>query len=477
MRILLVSHNYLPAHTAGTEVYTAQLAKKLAARGHSLCVFTTEKEISAEHLSMRERVHDGIRVYELINNLHYDDFRQTWDEPRIDQRFAAVLDSFAPDVVHIQHLLYLSVGCVEAARQRGIPVVFTLHDYWLQCARFGQRVHADTSICHTIDFARCGECLSSFKFGQSTLERRAGNALAGLRNATGVDLGKAAVRVSRLLQSRGSSDENGPPDEKRQALAAQLAEKVAQRDRDFRQRLVPLVEQFLSPSRFLRDQFIAWGLPAERITFLRTGIDLEHFQPQPRTRSDLLRVAFIGTLAPHKGPHILLDAWGRIEPALRARARLKLVGPALHNPEYVRGLEQRADELGVELGGALSREDVAIELSKTDLLVMPSVWYENSPLVILEALAARTPLLVSDIGGMAELVEEGASGFRFAVGDAQALALRLSSLIADRSQLERLYRVDQPIKRVDDDAAQLEEVYFEALESARTRIARAKAGA
>ncbi|MEO6711602.1 MAG: glycosyltransferase family 4 protein [Planctomycetota bacterium] len=473
MRILLVSHNYLPLHTAGTEVYTAQLAKKLSSRGHSLSVFTTEKEISAEHLSIRERSHDGVPVHELINNLHYQEFRETWDEPRIDALFASLLDELRPDIVHVQHLLYLSLGCVEAARERGIPVVFTLHDYWLQCARFGQRVHADTSICHTIDFTRCGECLSSFKFKQTSIERRAGSALAGLRSATGVDLGKAAVAVSRLLHSR---DDAPGEVEVAPALAAHLASEVAARERDFRERLVPAVERFLSPSRFLRERFIEWGLPAEKITFLRTGIDLEHFQPRPRTQSELLRVAFIGTLAPHKGPHILLEAWARIDPTLRARGRLKLVGPALHNPEYVRDLELRADALGVEIGGAVAREEVARELSSTDVLVVPSVWYENSPLVILEALAARTPLLVSDIGGMAELVEEGVSGFRFAVGDAAALAARLSSLLADRSRLDHLYQTPQPIKRVDEDAAQLEEIYFEALESVRVRLARTRKG-
>ena len=469
MRILLVSHNYLPAHTAGTEIYTAQLAAKLMARGHVVSVFTTEKEISSEHLSMREREHAGVRVFELINNLHYEHFRQTWDEPRIDQRFAQVLDSLRPDIVHVQHLMYLSLGCVIAAHQRGIPVVFTLHDYWLQCARFGQRVHSDTSICHTIDFARCGECLSSFKYRQSPLQRRTGTALASLRSATGVDLGGAAVRVSRLMQSHATSGESSDSSE----LAAALAQSVAERELGFRERLVPAVERFLSPSRFLRERFIEWGLPSEKISFLRTGIDLEQFQPRPRTHSELLRIGFVGTLAPHKGPHLLLEAWKRIDPQLRSRGRLTLFGPTLHNPDYVRGLERAADALGVELRGGLPREQVASELSSIDLLVVPSVWYENSPLVILEALAARTPLLVSDIGGMAELVEEGHSGFRFPVADVEALSARLADLLGDRSPLDRLYAKDEPIKRVDDDAAQLEELYFEALESVRVRLARA----
>jgi glycosyltransferase involved in cell wall biosynthesis len=364
--------------------------------------------------------------------------------------------------------LYLSLGCVEAARQRKIPVVFTLHDYWLQCARFGQRVHADTTICHAIEFKRCGECLSSFKYRQSPLQRRTSKALANLRSATGVNLGAAAVHVARLMESQGSGAEFEPPAE----LAAELALSVAQRERDFKTRLVPAVERFLSPSHFLRERFIEWGLPAEKIAFLRTGIDLEQFQPRPRTHDERLRIAFIGTLAPHKAPHLLLEAWKRVEPGLRARGKLFLCGPTVHNPEYVRALEREAGALGVELRGALPREGVARELSSIDLLVVPSVWYENSPLVILEALAARTPLLVSDIGGMAELVEEGESGYRFPVGDVTALAARLSALLEDRAPLARLYSKNEPIKRVDDDAAQLEELYFEAIESVRVRLSR-----
>ncbi len=467
MRILLVSHNYLPAHTAGTEVYTAQLAKKLTARGHSVCVFTTEKEISAEHMSLRERTHDGIRVFELINNLHYGSFRETWDEPRIDARFAAVLASFSPDVVHFQHLLYLSVGCVEKAHESNIPVVFTLHDFWLECARFGQRVHADSSICHKIEFGRCGECLTSFRYGQSPLQRHTGNALAGLRSATGIDLGHTAVRMSRMLQSHDVAHGAPVVDP---VHAAEMARQVALRDGDFRTRLVPRVDRFLSPSRFLRQEFIRWGLEPEKIVFLRTGIDLDTFRPRARTSSEFLRVGFIGTLAPHKGPHLLLDAWAQLDPKLRARARLRLVGPAQHHPEYVRDLERRAASVGAELAGPVTREGVAEELARTDLLVVPSIWYENSPLVILEALAARTPLLVSDIGGMAELVEENVSGFRFAVGDVHALGQRIADAIQNPALLQGLYSAAEPIKRVDDDAAQLEELYFEALESARARV-------
>jgi glycosyltransferase involved in cell wall biosynthesis len=106
-------------------------------------------------------------------------------------------------------------------------------------------------------------------------------------------------------------------------------------------------------------------------------------------------------------------------------------------------------------------------LCKTDLLVVPSVWYENSPLVIVEGIATRTPMLVSDLGGMAELVEPGITGYHFKVGDVADLALRLTELISDRGRLDALYREAGPIKSVARDAEQIEEIYFESIDALR----------
>src|SRR5262249_34724491 len=158
-----VSHRFPPEGAAGTETYTANLGAGLSRRGHAVSVFAAAKDIGSPDLSVRLRDHEGIPVEEVVNNLFHREFRETWDHPRIDAIFGARLDRERPDIVHVQHLLYLSAGCVEAARSRGIPVVFTLHDYWLQCPRFGQRLHPDGAVCDRIDFGRCGTCLPSFK--------------------------------------------------------------------------------------------------------------------------------------------------------------------------------------------------------------------------------------------------------------------------------------------------------------------------
>ncbi|MCB9914255.1 MAG: glycosyltransferase [Planctomycetes bacterium] len=217
MRVLLVSHNYPPAHTAGTEVYTANLARGLRARGHEVVVFCAEKDVARPHLSLHVREHEGVRVLELVNNLHYASFAETWDLPAVDEVFARVLDEVRPDVVHLQHLLYLSVGVAERARAAGATVVMTLHDFWLQCARFGQRLAADGTLCDEVDVARCAACLASFRYANSALEQRLAGWIAGVKRATGVDLAGPARAAGDWWRARAAK-EPAPAD------PAQLAE-------------------------------------------------------------------------------------------------------------------------------------------------------------------------------------------------------------------------------------------------------------
>lgn len=465
VKILLVSHNFPPHGAAGTELYTAEIGERLARRGHGVHVFTSAKDIAEPDLVRRERTWRGVTVHEVFNNLYYRSFRETWDHPEVERHFGEVCDVFAPDVVHFQHLMYLSAGCLTRARATA-AVVFTLHDYWLQCPRFGQRVHADGGVCHTIDYARCGTCLSSFKFTQSRMERTMGGMIAGVRRATGVNLAPIARgAAARLARVQGTGSGHGGTDAER---ADALAHAARTRADELRARACRDVDLFLAPSRFLREKLVReFGLPGERVEHLRLGVDLAARARPRRAGRDKLRVAFAGTLTPHKGAHVLLEAWARLAPERRARAELVIFGPGHHDPAYQVRLAALAKSAGARLGGQLAREAVAAELAGTDLLVVPSLWYENSPLVILEALAVRTPLLVSDQGGMAELVEGGRTGFHFRMGDVSDLAHKLDDLLAHPSRLARLYASPPRIPTVDEHVDELEERY--------RRLARARA--
>lgn len=463
MKLCLVSHNFLPEHRAGTEIYTASLAVRLLARGHGVSVFTTEKEISRPHLSVRERDFEGVPVHELVNNLYYESFAETWDEPRIARAFGDFLERERPDLVHFHHLLYLSAGCIEECARRGIPVVFTLHDYWLQCPRFGQRIHSDGSLCRTVESARCGGCLTTFAYAQSPVQRAVGTTVARVRESLGIDLGPLARDAGRWLGGRGDTGASAAELEAT-PRARELAREVEARHEGLRARVVPHVARFLSPSRFLLEELRAWGIPEERSRHLATGMDLELPERGPRPARGL-RFAYVGSLVPVKGVHVLLEAWALVEPALRDGSTLSVFGPAQHEAAYVRELRRRAPEVGATLAGPLEREAVGRTLCETDVLCVPSIWFENAPLVVFEATRARTAVLASELGGLAEMVRPGANGWHFRHGDAGDLARRMTELLREPARLDALEFDRVRVPTVDEQVSEIEAVYREVLDA------------
>jgi glycosyltransferase involved in cell wall biosynthesis len=137
----------------------------------------------------------------------------------------------------------------------------------------------------------------------------------------------------------------------------------------------------------------------------------------------------------------------------------------------VADLERAARAAGVGLHGRLPREDVGRVLAGTDLLVVPSLWWENQPLVILEALAAGTPLAVSDLGGMAELVGEGTDGLRFPAGDVDALERLLRRVLEEPTRLDALAASPSAMPDVATATDLVELAYADALAVRRARSA------
>jgi glycosyltransferase involved in cell wall biosynthesis len=231
--------------------------------------------------------------------------------------------------------------------------------------------------------------------------------------------------------------------------------------------LAPAVSRFLAPSRFLGEFMVRWGLPEQSVRVITTGIDPQRYAPRESTPGDVrdgrpLRVLFLGTYAVHKGAHVLLEAWGKLPAELRAKARLELYGPPFRSDAaYLERLASLAQACGAHLGEALGREAIAPRLRSTDLLVVPSIWFENAPLVILEALAVRTPLCVSGLGGMAELVRPGVSGWHFQAGDAGDLAETLARVLREPEALGRLYRHEERVRTFEHTLDDIEAIYAE----------------
>ncbi|MEM9801648.1 MAG: glycosyltransferase [Planctomycetota bacterium] len=429
MRILQVTHLYPPNHLAGVEVFASTIARLLADAGHEVAVLTTDKDIARPDLALRRREHEGLPVFELTNNLFAHSFDETWRRPAIDEVFRGVLDETRPDVVHVHHLLYLSAGILDVCRERGVPVVMTMHDFWLGCARFGQLLHADGTRCPHIDVERCGTCLPSLSWRQSDVARRVAGGVARIRRATGVDLsGPLRSLRARAVSGNEASFEQPAPD-----ASATFERLAAARRDDLVATVDRCVDRVVLPAAFMRPWYERLGLAPDRIVVETTGVDWDgarRFDRVERGDGEPVRCLFLGSVVPHKGAHVLLDAWERLDPATRDRARLRVLGPDRHRPDYTLGLRARGEPLGVTFGGRLSRDEVRREMARTDLLVTPSLWTEIRPLVMLEAYAAGARNVATDLGGMGEMIRDGVPGRLFPEGDADALRDALEAEIA-----------------------------------------------
>ena len=447
LRILHAVHDFLPRHHAGSEIYVRDLARALASQ-HDVFVTAAEYDLSAPHGTIRWRTYDGLPVVEIVNNWEFERFEETYASPRMNRQLGHVLDATAPDVLHVHNLLNLSFDLPRLARERGIATLATLHDHTLVCASGGQRVHVeDEHVCHDIDPDRCRRCFERTPFhAQWTLGRlrRApamGRALA-LAGVMGRRFPAAAERVAGRLPG-GALD------------AADVRMRLSYARHVFDQ-----LDHIVAPSAALAGAYAGLGLDPARVEVSDYG-----FVRAPsalRSASAVPRFGFVGSLVWHKGIHVLLRALK----LLRGSFHLAVFGDPGVSPAYSQELRQLAAGLPVEFRGAFGRDDVPRVYASIDVLIVPSLWPENSPLVIHEAFMHGTAVAGTRMGGIPELVADGLNGLLYDAFDDRQLAGVLQRFIDDPALARRLAAAAPPVKGIEDDARDWVERYHAALASA-----------
>lgn len=168
------------------------------------------------------------------------------------------------------------------------------------------------------------------------------------------------------------------------------------------------------PSRFYQAKFQEWGWPAEKLTYIPNFIEADRYTAFPDPGDYFL---YFGRLSPEKGVATLLRA------AALAQVKLRIAGAGPDEAE----LRTLAATVGaqVEFLGVIRGEALSELVSGSRCVVLPSEWYENAPMSVLEAFAMGKPVLGADIGGIPEMVLPGETGFLFASGDVEQLAARM----------------------------------------------------
>mgnify|MGYP003882713227 CR=1 FL=1 len=400
MRVLQVIHGYPMRYNAGSEVYTQTLCHGLLARGHEVHVFTREEDSFRPDYALRREVDaDESRVSLHVVNVprHRDRYRHVG----VDQRFAEVLESVRPDVVHIGHLNHLSTSLVREAAVRQIPILYTLHDYWVMCPR-GQLMQMHPKDPNDLWAACDGQ------EDRKCAERCYARYFSGVAAAWEEDASHWTSWVGRRMAHM--------------------------------RKMVELVDLFVAPARFLAERYAKdFGLPDAKLVYLDYGFDLDRLQGRARPSGEPVTFGYIGTHIPAKGIHLLLEAFGRLagSPRLRIWGRDRGQSTAALKEIAARLPGDAADR--VEWLPEYRNQDIVRDVfDRVDSIVVPSVWVENSPLVIHEAQQARVPVITAATGGMQEYVRDEVNGLLFRHRDPTELAAAMQRFVDEPSLAARL---------------------------------------
>ena len=380
----MAAHSHPDVSNGGSEIAAYQLFRGLRSRVDCQAWFLgCDRSSGAERLGAVLTQPYGEEEY-IYNAGDFDWFKFANRDPLFPAAFGQLIQELAPDVVHFHH--YLNFGVEALAHvKRAAPtcrIVLTLHEYLGICHHYGQMVTKQhLNPCYKASPRRCNQCFP--------------------------EISRSDFFLRKLYI-----------------------------DRFFR-----LVDHFIAPSRFLADRYIAWGVPAERMTVLENLMPpppVAAAAPPPAAAEEPLRVGFFGQISALKGIDVAFDAAAHLAKNDMGAVSFDIFGD-YHGqpPEFQAAFLERLGKAGpnIRFNGPYDRLRVDQLMQSVDAVLVPSLWWENSPVVIQEALRNRRPVLCSDIGGMAEKVRDRLDGVHFPAGNALALASLLRRLAADRTIL------------------------------------------
>ena len=376
MRILMVqTYHY---YRGGDSTYMFNLSRLLEQKGHEVIHFAMQhpQNVESEYSgyftseidfpSLLADSSTGAALKVLSRGIYNGEARKAIDRLIEDKR---------PDIAHFHNIHgHLTTSIIAPLRKRGIPIVWTLHDYRL--------------VCPNTTFLRGDEVC------ELCLPRR-------YYNCVRYRCKKGSLPASIV------------------AMMTTLYDRVS--------RVPSKVKRFITPSRFLMGKLIEGKIKKEKIVSIPNFVDVESFIP----RTEKGYFLYFGRLSHEKGIDLLIDAVSSMK-----NVSLKIAGEGPLSEDLKKLVAEKGAD--VEFLGFVTGADLRLLLEESSFVVVPSRWYENLPFSVMESLAAGKPVVAADIGGIPEMVEDGVNGLLFPAGDREKLAECLGRMTSDSDMRRRM---------------------------------------
>ena len=378
MRILSVNKFYYIK--GGCERYLFGLNRMLRAQGHQIIPFSMEhpENEKSQYSSYFVSQADFFSSGGVVDKIKAG-LNVTYSR-EARQKIETLIKDTQPQIAHLHNIAHqLSPSILYGLQKHNIPIVQTLHDFKLVCPTY--TMYTQSQVCE--------RCLTGQYY----------NALRYRCNKGSLPVSAINVVEMYLHNSILHSYDK--------------------------------VDAFIAPSAFLRNKMIEGGVVPERIHHIPNFIRVSDYTPHYQNDGYLL---FFGQLITVKGLDILLQAMQEFPDI-----RLVVAGRGADKKRYesyARGRNLNVSFVGFQSGDALCKL-----IQNSLVVVVPSVWYENLPYTILESFAYGKPVIASNLGGMAELVTDGETGYLFEAGNPQDLAAKIRKALANSTKLPEMGRV------------------------------------
>lgn len=409
-RILVISHGHPVFSKGGAEIVAYNQFTELNKRDDCEALFLARHGIpTVGHGTTPFGTHNHGSEVLVKSYTDFFLFSQTCMH-FVNNEFRALLERFRPTAVHFHHYLDVGIELLRAVRNYSadIPIVLTLHEYLAICNNLGQMIKPNHQLCWKASPAECHVCIPSKS---------------------------PAEYLLRELYLKS---------------------------------FFVLVDTFIAPSQFLLNRYLEWGLPRSKMVLMENGqVPAAKLPPRSLRAGDLRgRFAYFGQIDVFKGVDVLLEAFAHLPHALKRRLSLEIHGgglddqPAEYKPfqDKVYSLLE-AEKHSVRYFGKYEPHELPRLMERIDWVVVPSIWWENSPLVIQEAMKFGRPVICADIGGMAEKVIDRRNGLHFRARNSLDLAARIEEAATTEGLWDTLYENTTPTLSISAQTDQLMSFY------------------
>ena len=376
MKILLVNKFFF--RKGGAETVFFDTAKILKDKGHGICFFSMHHANNITSSYEKYFISNVDYENNSLKNIFKASGRILYSVEAM-RNVERLIEKEKPDIAHLHNIYHqISPSFLSILKKKKIPIVLTLHDYKLVCASYSML--SNLTVCES---CRNGKYYNCF-----------------LKRCVKSSTAKSFLNTIEMY----------------------LHHKIMN--------VYNLVDCYISPSQFLKQKVKEMGF-AGRIKYLPNFIQLSHFSPRYDWKEKT--IVYFGRLSHEKGLLTMIRAVKNLD------IKLKIIGDGpLRN--YLQSMVKNTDTRNVSFLGYKSGKELKDEICKSMAVIVPSEWYENNPMSVIEAFALGKPVIGARIGGIPELVQDNETGLTFKSGNQLDLREKICTLLSDPKSISQMGR-------------------------------------